>query len=50
MAAAITAAGFLRAKHPGEKFDAYHCRCGKYHVGHRTAQVAKAIEERTECQ
>lgn len=48
MGAAITAAGLLRQKHPGEKFDAWHCRgCGKYHAGHLPGRIARLIEERT---
>lgn len=48
MGAAITAAGMLRARNPLEEFDAYHCgNCGKYHVGHRTQRVRKAMEERS---
>lgn len=51
LAQAQIEAARLKRVNPGEIFDAYHCRkCGKYHTGHQTARVARAITSRRRLQ
>ena len=39
----------LRAKHPGENFNAFGCReCGKFHAAHTPAKVKAIIQQRRE--
>lgn len=42
LAGAIKACKAMKAKY-GENFDGYKCKCGFYHIGHRTQSVRQKL-------